>query len=781
MKFVVQRKILLLLGLFSLLLGFTALNQVSAQANSSLSFETRIVDENRVPLSDGFYNFKFLILDSEFGGTTLWQEERNGLQVKEGSISVELGQVIPIPESIFDENDSLFIHLCLDANSVPGDGSGLCATRFEENFQTRFRLNAAPWAIRSLGLAPVAIGDDEIGQIINVIGNEGDIVQFQVDGVEKIAFDVDGGAEFSDGTSTIEISPEENRITLGTLSDIFFGTSSLRSSANSTAGANLIGVFGGGFTTISGNTVGAALNSIDSLMDQTGLWNSGSTNAVFNTGSQAARFTGGPINFGTIVDPGSPSEGDLWYNGSNLYFYNGVTNVDLLTGIGGSLFIDGGSIAYLTNTSDDFAVGATNSLVAPFSVDVDQNTVRVGTGSGNNGIIQFYASDGDIGTWEFTSNDSFYINDARIGVGVLNPDALLDLAAATSVSASLNISNSSGVNPSSPGSGDLWWNGTSLYFYNGSSSVDLLTGASPITSSGGLIRPNTLTDDFAIGSNTLVAPFSVDTSADIIRVGSGVGNSGAIDLYASDGGTGRITYTTSDSFSFTGGDTSFDQVVILNTLGAAGPTDLCINASNQISSCSSSQRYKSNITNLELGLDTVLNLRPVRFTWNDSGAADLGFIAEEVNDTSEILTFRNANGEIEGVKYKQITAVLVNAVQTQQEQIDLLENRLFELEAASGVSVDSSTVLGALMTGGHIEFGSDSAGRAVIGPGQVAIDVDFETMYDELPVVIVTPVNSSEEFILRNDRLDSFTIELVNGPTVDAIEFNWIAIEQYGN
>lgn len=38
------------------------------------------------------------------------------------------------------------------------------------------------------------------------------------------------------------------------------------------------------------------------------------------------------------------------------------------------------------------------------------------------------------------------------------------------------LSASSGVNPSSPTSGSLWWNGTNLNFYNGSSTTDLLAG-----------------------------------------------------------------------------------------------------------------------------------------------------------------------------------------------------------------------------------------------------------------------------------------------------------------
>jgi len=43
--------------------------------------------------------------------------------------------------------------------------------------------------------------------------------------------------------------------------------------------------------------------------------------------------------------------------------------------------------------------------------------------------------------------------------------------------------------------------------------------------------------------------------------------------------------------------------------------------------------------------------------------------AEEVEKVESLLTFRNDQGEIEGVKYNQLSAVLVNAIREQQAQI----------------------------------------------------------------------------------------------------------------
>ncbi len=125
-------------------------------------------------------------------------------------------------------------------------------------------------------------------------------------------------------------------------------------------------------------------------------------------------------------------------------------------------------------------------------------------------------------------------------------------------------------------------------------------------------------------------------------------------------------------------------VVALYALGAAGSTQLCRNASNQISTCSSSRRYKSNIATLDSGLSLINRLRPVTFDWKQSGEHDLGLVAEEVAKVEPLLVTRNAKGEVEGVKYDRVGVVLLNAVKEQQAQIAAqqtqIENQQQEIE-----------------------------------------------------------------------------------------------------
>lgn len=116
----------------------------------------------------------------------------------------------------------------------------------------------------------------------------------------------------------------------------------------------------------------------------------------------------------------------------------------------------------------------------------------------------------------------------------------------------------------------------------------------------------------------------------------------------------------------------------LKTLGAAGSTPLCRNASNQISTCSSSLRYKTNLTPFTAGLQLVQRLRPLSFTWKDGGLEDLGFGAEDVAQLDPRLVIYNAQGQVEGVKYDRLSVLFVNAF---KEQHTLLEQQQQQLAA----------------------------------------------------------------------------------------------------
>jgi trimeric autotransporter adhesin len=116
------------------------------------------------------------------------------------------------------------------------------------------------------------------------------------------------------------------------------------------------------------------------------------------------------------------------------------------------------------------------------------------------------------------------------------------------------------------------------------------------------------------------------------------------------------------------------------TLGAAGSTSLCHNASSQISTCSSSLRYKTDIAPFRSGLNLINRLRPISFTWKDGGKRDLGLAAEEVAALEPLLVTYNGKGEVEGVKYDRVAVVLLNAVKEQQEMIRQQQSQIDNLK-----------------------------------------------------------------------------------------------------
>jgi len=120
--------------------------------------------------------------------------------------------------------------------------------------------------------------------------------------------------------------------------------------------------------------------------------------------------------------------------------------------------------------------------------------------------------------------------------------------------------------------------------------------------------------------------------------------------------------------------------LVLDDLGSSGSTNLCRNAFNQVATCSSSLRYKTGVRNFVGGLEIVRRLRPIAFSWKDGGMHDVGFGAEEVERVEPLLTTRNDKGEIEGVKYGQITTVLVNAVKEQQQIIEQQQKQIEALK-----------------------------------------------------------------------------------------------------
>jgi len=222
------------------------------------------------------------------------------------------------------------------------------------------------------------------------------------------------------------------------------------------------------------------------------------------------------------------------------------------------------------------------------------------------------------------------------------------------------------------------------------------------------VIPNNLTNATAIGAGAVATQSNSIVLGNNANVGIGTtdtafarlsvvaaNNGTAVSGSSGSGGAGVIGVSSGDGSGVTGlndSDTGFagkfnGHVLVLRTLsvgttlkvgslGVSGGTQLCLNGAGLIAACSSSLRYKTEVRQFSAGLEILNRLRPITFTWKSDHTRDLGLGAEDVAAVEPLLVTRNDKGEIEGVKYDRLSAVLINAVKEQQAQIEQQQNQL---------------------------------------------------------------------------------------------------------
>jgi len=94
----------------------------------------------------------------------------------------------------------------------------------------------------------------------------------------------------------------------------------------------------------------------------------------------------------------------------------------------------------------------------------------------------------------------------------------------------------------------------------------------------------------------------------------------------------------------------------------------------------SALRYKTNIQPLQSQLGKVVQLQPVSFDWTTNNKPSVGFVADEVANIYPELVARNDSGEVEGMDYSKMVAVLVASIKEQNEKIDSLQQEINNLK-----------------------------------------------------------------------------------------------------
>ena len=179
-------------------------------------------------------------------------------------------------------------------------------------------------------------------------------------------------------------------------------------------------------------------------------------------------------------------------------------------------------------------------------------------------------------------------------------------------------------------------------------------------------RPGVRQPVTATTTTTAVEPLVLGTADQLVQIPGklSVGN-GRMEVVSSPIGGGVLT----------------PNLYIRQLNQQASPAHLCWRVAPDgvpgllLTPCTTSQsslRYKTDLRPFLGGLNVVNRLKPYDFAWKTGGVREIGLIAEDVAQVEPLLTFKNGNDEIEGVKYENLNVVFINAFKEQQSQIDEL-------------------------------------------------------------------------------------------------------------
>lgn len=84
----------------------------------------------------------------------------------------------------------------------------------------------------------------------------------------------------------------------------------------------------------------------------------------------------------------------------------------------------------------------------------------------------------------------------------------------------------------------------------------------------------------------------------------------------------------------------------------------------------SSEKYKHNIAPLGEDYNIFDLLQPIQFNYNNNGEKGLGLLAEDLAELAPDLCYYDDAGEIEGIKYNSIIALLIREVQQLKERMN---------------------------------------------------------------------------------------------------------------
>lgn len=364
-----------LIALFTTLI-FPYTSSAAPGINQTLNFQGRLLRSTGGVVPDGYYNIEFKLYEGgngqaagNPGGSLAWTETyinnngTNGVQIKNGMMSVNLGSKTPFGDSVDWNNDTLWLSMNVAGSAADCTAFNVGTCTADGEMTPMKRLTSTPYAMNAGALqgkkaenfVQLAQGVQEDASTntssiaINKTGS-GDLLQLQNSGTDVLRVDNNGDIEFG--------ATGERKISVGTAADDTGGSNLTVSAGN--AGGGVGSNDGGSLSLQGGNASGAGgIGGSVSIDSGTG---EGTNGYVLIGNANAAA-----IGIGSFSNATSQA---IYIGGNNTE----GSYTDVIIGSGGAA--DGGRTQI--RGKDEVSIESNGTTRAVFGAD---NTLTLGNGS----------------------------------------------------------------------------------------------------------------------------------------------------------------------------------------------------------------------------------------------------------------------------------------------------------------------------------------------------------------------------------------------------------------
>lgn len=651
-----------------MLLGLSLSTQLTAQVPNKISYQGLLTTSSGAPVPDGSYDLTFKIFNVSTEGSALWTENHNGVAVQHGTFNVFLGSVTPFNISF---NQTLFVEIT--AVSGPGISSPI-------TFTPRSELLSSPYAFSVIGIQCSAPG-----AFANAAGTEN---------ISEGNYATIGGGWANHVSGVIStIAGGERNVASGNWATIGGGYRNKASgNFNSTVSGGYYNTAAGSYATVGGGRYNNARGDYsvvgggggleadsNSAMADYSVISGGKGNYSNGMGSVIAGGYSNSASGNRAVVGGGEKNSALGDNSVVCGgYYNSASNSYVT--VSGGYFNSANSYgAFIGGGTNNSATGMRATVAGGWENNANAERATIGggylnTASGLNSTIPGGRENVTSGSYSFAAGRQAKAN--HDGAFVWADNTTVDFASTGTNQFLIRASGGLGLNTNSP---------EGMFDMRPGTSLGLVIQSSTGINSDDIVikRPGTLS-----GSNVRFSLSERSTNNALWLYG--YDGSSYKNFISFDYATNKImcpantgmALTIDNNYSRVGIGISSPSVtldvggsVLVRDLPTGSGTTIVQLGSGILGRLSSSLRYKTNVVDLSSD-SKVLNLRPVKFQWKDSGKEDIGLIAEEVDEVLKDLVIYDEEGKPDAVKYDRISIYLISIVKEQQKRIEELEKQI---------------------------------------------------------------------------------------------------------